>query len=220
MKKLIILLILIGNVSAQEVNPAPCIGIDCPGNIETPEEPTDIEPMPPIMNTGDNFSGGVCPGGFEIYPDSQICNRFNDHKETEQNYYHCELHNSQLLNENTILKIQQGMEAPNQRPDCKSFGGQNIFKVNSETRPGSVMLLERGKYCFPGITQDMVPLNIYLESVSGERISNGSFRHCNTANGGRLHYDFPKGSGSAVVRILFEEKEECFFIPERSADQR
>jgi hypothetical protein len=273
--KLLLSILLLASPVLADITPAPCVGFDC--NVERPEEPTDIAPMPPVINQltcpdngwfqlgntcypftfsshleaeqhwyhcalgiviwGDlikqaipefqaveirDLIAPVVPfqcDGFELYEQSNLCSKFQDQREAEANYQACTLTNFQYWD---LLTVIRNTPKPTPPSACKRFGGQNIWKVNSETRPTTVMLLDRS-YCFAdtSIKQDMRPLNIWLEDISGNRISNGSFRHCNTANDNRLHYDFPKGSGEAVVQILFEDDTtECFYVPERSRDQR
>jgi len=264
MKLLLTIFLLTSLVNAEEVNPAPCQGLEC--NVETPAKPTEIKPAPGVINLSGSFklplfashieaeqnyyhcalgiqiwgdmiqgfipefqpvdvSSVVTPvnpfvcNGFEIYPDSQLCSIFPDQETAEANWSACKLTNFQYWN---LLGELLEASKPTPPSECKRFGGQNIWKVNSETRPTTVMLLSQS-YCFDdrSIQNDMRPLNIYLNDISGNRISNGSLRHCNKENGGRLHYDFPKGSGEAVVEILFEDDTtECFYVPERSQDHR
>jgi hypothetical protein len=183
-----------------------------------------IKGFVPDFETPDilNFIAPINPfacNGFEIYPESQLCSKFKDQEEAESHYSSCKTTNKQYWD---YLAFLQSVPAPTPPSQCKRFGGQNIWKVNSETRPTTVMLLDQS-YCFDdrSIQNDMRPLNIYLNDINGNRISNGSLRHCNRENGGRLHYDFPRGSGEAIVEILFEDETiECFYVPDRSRDQR
>jgi hypothetical protein len=156
--------------------------------------------------------------GFELYPDSNICNNFQNQFTTELNYAACLQTNQQYW-----FKLQFLLELNKPKPptQCKRFGGTNIWKAKSETRNSSVIVLD-SSYCVDDRSlDDMKPIDIWLEDINGNRIDNGSYRHCNRHNGNRLHYDFSKGTGEAVVVMGYEdETTECFYVPERSRDQR
>jgi hypothetical protein len=80
MKKLLIVLLLIGSVEAQEINPAPCVGIYC--NVETPQEPEVINPMPPIINELSCPDGDWFQLGNTCFPF-----KFSSHVEAERHWY-------------------------------------------------------------------------------------------------------------------------------------
>jgi hypothetical protein len=163
----------------------------------------------------------ICSEGFEIYPDSQLCSDYPDQASIELDYSFCALTNFQYW-----IKLQ---EVQNKQPEppvfnCKRFSGQNIWKAKTERFNAPGAILDSNAYCVPGITQDMGPIQLSVVDAMGQRISAGQFRHCNTANGNRLHYDFPDmrgATGSAILLIEWEERaDECFNIPEVSRDQR
>lgn len=163
----------------------------------------------------------ICANGFEVYPGSNLCSEYPDQATIE---YHYNL--GTLTNFQYWRKLQ---EVQNKQPEppafnCKRFGGQNIWKAKSERFNAPGAILDSASYCIPGIKNDMGPIQLSVVDAMGQRISAGQFRHCNTANGGRLHYDFPDmrgATGSAILLIEWEEKpDECFNIPEVSKDQR
>jgi hypothetical protein len=274
MKKLLLILLLASPVLA-DVNPAPCVGFDC--NVERPEVPTDVAPMPPVINQltcpdngwfqlgntcypfkfsshleaeqhwyhcalgiviwGDlikqsipefqaveirDLIAPVVPfsdcNGFELYPDSNLCSKFQDQREAEANYQACTLTNFQYWD---LLTIIRNTPKPTPPSACKRFGRTNIWKARSETRNSSVIVLD-SSYCVDDRSfDDMKPIDIWLEDIFGNKIDAGRYRHCNRHNGNRLHYDFTRGSGEAIIQILFEDDTtECFYVPDRSRDQR
>lgn len=194
------------------------LGIDIWGKMIQGYEP-DFQPYDVSSVIAPVVPFELC-NGFELYPDSNLCSVFPDQATAEDNWRACQLTNFQYWD-----RLQKHLNAPAPKPpaQCKRFGGQNVYKARSETQDGAVIVMDRVRYCFsnPPTTTDMRPLNIYMTDLNGNRISNGRFRHCNQENNGRLHYDFPRGSGEAIIEILFEdERTECFYVPDRSRDQR
>lgn len=158
-----------------------------------------------------------------IWEAGLVCFRFPDFKTTAIHYWHAREHLRQL--EIELAKTKQKLPS---YLDCNRFGGRNIWKTKSETRNSSVIVLD-SSYCVDDRSlDDMKPIDIWLEDIYGNRIDNGSYRHCNRHNGNRLHYDFRRTTsdgeilrGEVVVVIGYEdETTECFYVPERSRDQR
>ena len=153
-----------------------------------------------------------CPNGFEIYPNSGICNSFSDHTTAEQHYYHASLNNYQLSQRNGELEAKCGYGAPTEKA-CNDIGWSNgnIWKPDSDTRPNQGVVLLQTKYCDgqggPAIS------NFRIEDALGGQVANASFDICNKSNGGRLHYRFsPEGgqlSGPVFVRYSYKGVEEC-----------
>lgn len=179
---------------------------------EKPEfEPIDVSSIITPLNPF------ICYG-FEIYPDSQLCSKFQNQYNAELNYAACQMTNFQYWVE--LAKL-TNKPKPTPPENCNRFGGKNIWKAKSETRPTSVIVLDSSYCADDRILDDMKPIDIWLEDIYGNKIDNGSYRHCNRHNENRLHYDFQRGSGEAVVVLSYEdESTECFYVPERSRDQR
>jgi hypothetical protein len=153
-----------------------------------------------------------CPNGFEIYPNTKICNEFATHQLTEENYYHAKLSVYQLSKRNQELEAKCGYGVPTEKA-CNDLGWSNgnIWKPDSATRPNQGVVLLQTKYCDgqggPAIS------NFRIEDALGGQVANASFDICNKANGGRLHYRFsPEGkklTGPVYVRYVFNGVEEC-----------
>ena len=163
--------------------------------------------------------------GFEIYPDSQLCNKFQNQFNAELNYAACLDTNKQYWDKLVFL---QNLPKPKPPTQCKRFGGSNIWKAKSETWVNDSVIVLDSSFCVDDRSlDDMKPIDIWLEDMQGNRIDNGWYRHCNRHNGNRLHYNFKRKegdkifTGEAVVVMGYEdETTECFYVPERSRDQR
>lgn len=164
----------------------------------------------------------MCDAGFEIYPDSQICNKFRSHIETEQNYYHCSLNNYQLALRNAELEGKCGYGVPMGKPcDDKGWGGANVWKAKSDGRSGGVVVLDR-KYC-DGSGGALIS-DLSIENEVGMSVASVKFRQCDAANAGRYHLDFnPEGkklTGPVFVRYNYNGVSECRKVNNPSVDQR
>jgi hypothetical protein len=164
----------------------------------------------------------MCDAGFEIYPDSQICNKFSSHVEAEQNYYHCALNNYQLALRNGELEAKCGYGVPVGKPcDDKGWGGPNVWKAKSEGRSGGVVILDR-KYC-DGNGGALIS-DLSIENEVGMSVASVKFRQCDAANAGRYHLDFnPEGkklTGPVYVRYNYNGVSECRKVNNPAVDQR
>ncbi len=158
---------------------------------------------------------------FEIYPDSNLCARFLMQGQTEYDYNFCIRTNYQYWDKRQSLLNAIKPEPPKPPSYCKKFGGKNIWKARRDDGRGSVTVLDSA-YCpdDKSIKNQMKPRSIYLEDIYGNRIDGGNLRHCNTANENRLHYNFGFHSGEGVLQLEFEDRTECFNIPDMGRDQR
>lgn len=164
----------------------------------------------------------ICDAGFEIYPDSQICNKYASHVEAEQNYYHCSLNNYQLALRNGELEAKCGYGVPMGKPcDDKGWGGSNIWKAKSEGRSGGVIVLDR-KYC-DGKGGALIS-ELSIENEVGLSVASTKFRQCDSKNAGRYHLDFdPEGkklTGPVYIRYNYNGVSECRKVENPSMDQR
>lgn len=154
----------------------------------------------------------ICGSGFEIYPDSQLCSKFDTHIESEQNYYHCGLNNYQLALRNGELEAICGYGAPTEKP-CNDLGWSsvNIWKPKADNRGNEAVVILDRKYC-NGSGQSLVS-NFRVEDALGGQSASVYFRECDDGNGGRLHMGIkPQGSnidGPIFVRYTFNGVEEC-----------
>jgi hypothetical protein len=106
MKKIIPVILLVSSLASADsfkIKPAPQIGpavetINTSGLV--------IKPAPPVINLGSISLASVSCSLFDVWGDGRLCNRFSSHKEAEQHYDACSVHNDQLLNENAELKDQ------------------------------------------------------------------------------------------------------------------
>lgn len=164
--------------------------------------------------------------GFEIYPDSQLCSHFQNQYNAELNYAACQMTNFQYWNE---LQALTNRPKPTPPKNCKRFGGDNVWKAKSETWVNDSALVLASSYCVSDRSlDDMRPIDIWLEDIYGNKIDSGWYRHCNRHNGNRLHYNFRRIdsnrqvlTGEAIVVLGYEDDTtECFYVPERSRDQR
>lgn len=127
----------------------------------------------------------MCGSGFEIYPDSQICNKFGSHVEAEQNYYHCSLNNYQLALRNGELEAKCGHGAPSASTcvDQGSIGsGNGLWKPEADPKAkckgGTTILLDQ-KY--EAVTQIQIldsNKEFVLEPAYFGKLSDGRPRFC------------------------------------------
>lgn len=160
---------------------------------------------------------------FEIYPNTNIFSQWSSDKVAcglcEENFYHCALENGILKAE--VIKL-NNIIANGPKP-CNNlgWGGGNVFKTQSDTRQGGVIVLD-SKYC-NGSGGALIS-NLRMEDYNGKGVGNTSFRMCNGDNGGRYHLDFqPAGrfyKGPLFVRYNFQGVEECRMVLDPSQDQR
>ena len=165
----------------------------------------------------------VCGNGFEIYPNSGLCSQFGTHQEAEQHYYHSKLTVYQLGIRNGELESMCGHGA-NKEKACNNigWGGPNIWKAQSDTRPNQGVVLLNQNYC-DGAGNSLIS-GFRIEDALGGEAASSSFDICNKANGGRAHYRFsPAGrnlNGPVFVRYDFNGKEECRRVDNPGQDQR
>lgn len=158
----------------------------------------------------------LCPS-FEIYPDSNLCARHYDQHSAEYEYDLAVNTNYQYWDKlGRLLEVKE----PTVPAYCMNFKlPKSLWKPGSETQAGkATSLLSQKEHCpaDTSITNQMKPKSIYLEDLYGHRLETGTLRHCNKENQGRLHVDFPKGSGEALMIVEFEDRSECYHIPDRS----
>lgn len=121
----------------------------------------------------------ACPGGFEIYEGSGICNQFPSHVSAEQNYYHCSLNNFQLYLENQSLKLE--LEKKNIPNFADGANRGNLWKPEADPKArckgGTTILLDQ-KYSVSSI--DILDSNFNkIKSPSNfGTISDGRPRFC------------------------------------------
>lgn len=195
----------------------PCVGPEC--NIQYPAQGQDLTPIPaPPVILSDPLLN-YCGVGFEIYPDSRLCNSFGDHVTCEQHYYHCGVENELLRSVNRVLQDQLNFLAqPKPTPTpaaCTSsisFTGVNVWKADSENTGDPVLILEKpvcGKIA-----------NTRIEDALGATLDNGVPRYtagCGTANQGRYHEDFRRLAGirgEGFLKFDLDGVAQCIRIPD------
>jgi len=177
----------------------------------------------PVLSLDDIKPNGPCQNdSFEIYPDSNLCSLYPDHRETERNYRACRTTNFQYWD-----RLQQLNAAPSPTPvpplACNSsikFGqGGSVWKARSENTGAPVLVLDKavcGRIA-----------NTRVEDVLGATLASGEVRYgsgCRAeTNQGRYHEDF-KGlrgvTGTGFLKFDLDGVAQCIRIPELSKDVR
>lgn len=203
----------------------PCVGPEC--NIQYPAQGQDLTPIPaPPVILSDPLLN-YCGVGFEIYPDSRLCNSFEDHVTCEQHYYHCGVENALLRSVNRVLQDQlnflsqpQPTPAPAACTSSIKFGqGGSVWKARSENTGAPVLVLTAsvcGKIS-----------NTRVEDILGATLDSGQVRYgsgCRAeTNQGRYHEDFRglRGiTGQALLKFDLDGVAQCIRIPDVSKDVR
>lgn len=129
----------------------------------------------------------VCGTGFEIYPDSGLCNEFSDLMTSEQHGYHRKLHNFQLSVRNQELEAKCGYGAPTAKL-CVDQGsikdGPNGFLWKAEADPkarcknGTTILLAKDQASITEIELLDVNQNVIFKPSYFGFLADGRPRFC------------------------------------------
>ena len=148
----------------------------------------------------------ICGTGFEIYPDSGICNEFVTHQATEQNYYHAKLSVYQLSLRNQELEAKCGYGAPTAKV-CIDQGsikdGSGGFLWKSEADPkarckgGTTILLAKDQASITEIELLDVNQNVIFKPSYFGKLDDSRPRFCAEGR--------PGSSFSGPLYVRYEE---------------
>lgn len=155
----------------------------------------------------------------DVYPG--IPYSFALHQLCEEHYYHAKLSAFQCYQRLGFVEDSLNMclgeeEVPTAPLGCEVFedwGGGALWKPVRDGGGPPVFLLQTS-YCDGGSAKIS---NVKLLSEAGVEVSSTSFRHCNRANGGRLHWNVStlasQLKGPLILQYEFEGTTECRSIP-------
>lgn len=129
----------------------------------------------------------VCGTGFEIYPNTGICNEFATHQETEQHYYHSKLSVYQLSLRNQELEAKCGYGAPTAKVcidqgSIKDGSGGFLWKAEADPKArckgGTTILLSKDQVSITEIELLDANQNPILKPVYYGLLADGRPRFC------------------------------------------